>query len=245
MSTSTEILCRGFPSEFSVYLNYSRSLRFDDRPDYTYLKRIFRDLFVRSDLKYDYVFDWTVFKREKESSTTSQAQEEENQNQPTTSGAHAINYSQHNTPSPSNVIAVQQQQVQQQQQQQVQQQVQQQQQQQQQFIQQQFQRNLFTSRVSGPKPTDPVPEMPADRQPAISRGKFSNQPPPQQNYIPSSYTRNVAPAPDRLFRNNQPNISQQQQPMNTSPYSQQARFQVRDDLSGGPNAFNPYGGNPR
>ncbi|KAK7208396.1 kinase-like domain-containing protein [Myxozyma melibiosi] len=62
MSTPTEILCRGFPPEFSLYLNYSRSLRFDDRPDYTYLRKLFRDLFVRDGFQYDYVFDWTMFK---------------------------------------------------------------------------------------------------------------------------------------------------------------------------------------
>ncbi|KAJ1949569.1 serine/threonine protein kinase [Linderina macrospora] len=65
MSTSTEELCRGFPPEFAVYLNYARSLRFDDKPDYTYLKRLFRDLFVRSDFKYDYLFDWTTFKQDR------------------------------------------------------------------------------------------------------------------------------------------------------------------------------------
>ncbi|KAJ2141951.1 serine/threonine protein kinase [Coemansia sp. RSA 678] len=65
MTTPTEELCRGFPNEFAVYLNYARSLRFDDKPDYTYLKRLFRDLFVRSDFKYDYVFDWTTFKAER------------------------------------------------------------------------------------------------------------------------------------------------------------------------------------
>ncbi|KAJ1822587.1 serine/threonine protein kinase [Coemansia sp. RSA 2675] len=68
MSTSTEELCRGFPTEFAVYLNYARSLRFDDKPDYTYLKRLFRDLFVRSDYKYDYMFDWTTFKAERNAS---------------------------------------------------------------------------------------------------------------------------------------------------------------------------------
>ncbi|PVU94138.1 hypothetical protein BB559_003078 [Furculomyces boomerangus] len=66
MSTTTESLCRGYPPEFSTYLNYTRSLRFDDKPDYSYLKRLFRDLFVRTGLKYDYVFDWTIFKREKQ-----------------------------------------------------------------------------------------------------------------------------------------------------------------------------------
>ncbi|PWI65483.1 hypothetical protein PCL_07084 [Purpureocillium lilacinum] len=64
MATSTEILCKGFPNEFAVYLNYTRSLRFDDRPDYAYLRKIFRDLFHREGFQYDYVFDWTVRKYE-------------------------------------------------------------------------------------------------------------------------------------------------------------------------------------
>jgi casein kinase I homolog HRR25 len=62
MTTSTEALCRGFPNEFAIYLNYTRSLRFDDKPDYAYLRKLFRDLFVREGFQYDYVFDWTIFK---------------------------------------------------------------------------------------------------------------------------------------------------------------------------------------
>ena len=45
-----------------MYLNYIRSLRFDDRPDYSYLRKLFRDLFVREGYAYDYVFDWTIVK---------------------------------------------------------------------------------------------------------------------------------------------------------------------------------------
>lgn len=65
MTTPTEVLCRGFPNEFAIYLNYTRSLRFDDKPDYSYLRKIFRDLFVREGFQYDYVFDWTVYKYQK------------------------------------------------------------------------------------------------------------------------------------------------------------------------------------
>ena len=60
MTTPTEVLCRGFPIEFAQYLNYCRSLRFDDKPDYAYLRKLFRDLFIREGLQYDYIFDWTV-----------------------------------------------------------------------------------------------------------------------------------------------------------------------------------------
>src|SRR5947208_14940908 len=62
MTTPTELLCRTFPNEFAIYLNYTRSLRFDDKPDYSYLRKLFRDLFVREGFQYDYVFDWTIFK---------------------------------------------------------------------------------------------------------------------------------------------------------------------------------------
>jgi casein kinase 1 len=60
MATPVEALCKGFPSEFSTYLNYNRSLRFEDKPDYGYLKKLFRDLFVREGYQMDYVFDWTL-----------------------------------------------------------------------------------------------------------------------------------------------------------------------------------------
>eukprot|EP00906_Rhabdomonas_costata_P024638 RCo035373 len=60
MATPVETLCKGFPSEFAVYLNYVRSLRFEDKPDYQYLRKLFRDLFVREGYQMDYVFDWTI-----------------------------------------------------------------------------------------------------------------------------------------------------------------------------------------
>lgn len=75
MTTPTEVLCRGFPNEFAIYLNYTRSLRFDDKPDYSYLRKIFRDLFVREGFQYDYVFDWTVYKYQKNAQAMQQAAE--------------------------------------------------------------------------------------------------------------------------------------------------------------------------
>ncbi|KAI9292885.1 putative casein kinase I [Neoconidiobolus thromboides FSU 785] len=62
MTTPTDVLCAGYKREFAIYLNYTRSLRFDDKPDYTYLRKLFRDLFVREGFSYDYVFDWTLKK---------------------------------------------------------------------------------------------------------------------------------------------------------------------------------------
>jgi len=60
MSTPIEVLCKGFPAEFATYLSYCRSLRFDDKPDYAYMRRLFRELFYRKGFHQDYVYDWTI-----------------------------------------------------------------------------------------------------------------------------------------------------------------------------------------
>lgn len=60
MSTPIDALCKHFPNEFGQYINYCRALRFDDKPDYAYLRRLFRDLFFRQGYCADYRFDWTV-----------------------------------------------------------------------------------------------------------------------------------------------------------------------------------------
>ena len=60
ISTSTEALCKAFPAEFRSYFEHVRSLRFDDRPDYDYLKRLFRELFFRKGFSYDNMFDWEI-----------------------------------------------------------------------------------------------------------------------------------------------------------------------------------------
>lgn len=63
MSTPIEALCRGFPAEFAMYLNYCRGLRFDEAPEYLYLRQLFRILFRTLNHQYDFVFDWTILKQ--------------------------------------------------------------------------------------------------------------------------------------------------------------------------------------
>ncbi|KAJ4839883.1 Casein kinase 1-like protein 3 [Turnera subulata] len=62
LSTPIEVLCKPHPVEFASYLHYCHSLTFDQRPDYGFLKRLFRDLFAREGYEFDYVFDWTIIK---------------------------------------------------------------------------------------------------------------------------------------------------------------------------------------
>eukprot|EP00747_Dinoflagellata_sp_TGD_P140311 gnl/TRDRNA2_/TRDRNA2_175988_c0_seq5.p1 gnl/TRDRNA2_/TRDRNA2_175988_c0~~gnl/TRDRNA2_/TRDRNA2_175988_c0_seq5.p1 ORF type:complete len:331 (+),score=58.45 gnl/TRDRNA2_/TRDRNA2_175988_c0_seq5:24-1016(+) len=60
ISTPVEDLCKFFPSELVTYLNYCRSLGFEDRPDYAYLRRLLQDLFFQEGYQHDFVFDWTL-----------------------------------------------------------------------------------------------------------------------------------------------------------------------------------------
>merc|ERR1711899_72389 len=62
MATPIDVLCKGAPCEFATYLNYCRSLRFEEKPDYSYLRQLFRNLFHRQGFTYDYVFDWNMLK---------------------------------------------------------------------------------------------------------------------------------------------------------------------------------------
>jgi len=62
MATPIDVLCKGAPCEFATYLNYCRSLRFEEKPDYSYLRQLFRNLFHKQGFTYDYVFDWNIVK---------------------------------------------------------------------------------------------------------------------------------------------------------------------------------------
>ncbi len=56
--TSVDVLCQNLPAEFKSYFEHVKSVKFEDRPDYDYLKRLFRELFFRKGHTYDNIFDW-------------------------------------------------------------------------------------------------------------------------------------------------------------------------------------------
>ncbi|KAL9665854.1 hypothetical protein QQ045_000175 [Rhodiola kirilowii] len=62
MSTAIEVLCKGLPVDFASYMHYCHSLTFDKRPDYEFLKSLFRELITREGYEFDYIFDWTILK---------------------------------------------------------------------------------------------------------------------------------------------------------------------------------------
>ena len=60
IETTLDTLCKDLPEEFVIYLSYCRNLKFEDKPDYTFLGKLIRDLFGKSGFEWDYVYDWTI-----------------------------------------------------------------------------------------------------------------------------------------------------------------------------------------
>ncbi|KAI0198973.1 hypothetical protein F4808DRAFT_232300 [Astrocystis sublimbata] len=61
MSLLGEELCDGLLLiEFAKYINYTRSVDARDKPNYRYLRNLFRNRFRSEGFEYDHVFDWTV-----------------------------------------------------------------------------------------------------------------------------------------------------------------------------------------
>lgn len=75
MSVTIDELCKGFPDEFKMYISYCRSLRFEEKPDYSYLKRLLKELCFRENFQYDNVFDWTILKYQQQASRSSSRKE--------------------------------------------------------------------------------------------------------------------------------------------------------------------------
>ncbi|XP_050311449.1 casein kinase I-like isoform X2 [Anthonomus grandis grandis] len=58
-STPIEVLCEGQPDEVATYMRYVRNLDFFETPDYDYLRKMFRDLYVKKGYPDDGIFEWT------------------------------------------------------------------------------------------------------------------------------------------------------------------------------------------
>lgn len=59
-NTPIDVLTQGYPKEFMDYMVYCQNLGFTDEPDYSYLRRIFKDLYVRCGFENEFIFDWTI-----------------------------------------------------------------------------------------------------------------------------------------------------------------------------------------
>lgn len=53
-----EELCKGFPHEFIDYINYTRNLKFEEKPDYDYLKKLLYNVLDKNKYEFDFWYDW-------------------------------------------------------------------------------------------------------------------------------------------------------------------------------------------
>ena len=59
-ASSPHVLCHGLPVQLRILLEYSRSLSFDDKPEYNYLHDLFNAPLLREGFRDDLTFDWDV-----------------------------------------------------------------------------------------------------------------------------------------------------------------------------------------
>ena len=58
LSIPLDKLCQDLPDEFKQLLMYSRTLEFEEKPDYTYLKGLFKTVMEREKFEMDYRYCW-------------------------------------------------------------------------------------------------------------------------------------------------------------------------------------------
>ncbi len=71
-STPLEKLCKNFPGlikylfkdEFQQFIEYTRKLKFDDRPDYNFLRRLLQNIADREKFTFEDDFDWVIRKEQ-------------------------------------------------------------------------------------------------------------------------------------------------------------------------------------
>jgi serine/threonine protein kinase len=63
ISTTPDELCKTYPEEFISYFQYCRALQFEEKPDYNYIRSLFKAVFERYNYEHDLNFDWSLLKK--------------------------------------------------------------------------------------------------------------------------------------------------------------------------------------
>ena len=59
-STSITSLCKGLPKQFHLYLSHCRGLKFEEKPNYSYLRSLFQDLQKNMNNNCDKIMSWNI-----------------------------------------------------------------------------------------------------------------------------------------------------------------------------------------
>ena len=66
MEISSKELYKGYPNELAEFLEYTKNIEYNERPNYDMLRKLFDDIMLKEKYNYDYIYDWTTIE-EKES----------------------------------------------------------------------------------------------------------------------------------------------------------------------------------
>ena len=55
---TSEKLCKGFPKELEIFMDYIKQLDFTEVPDYDYLKNLLKKIMEKNKLEIDFYYDW-------------------------------------------------------------------------------------------------------------------------------------------------------------------------------------------
>ena len=58
--TTPKQLCKDLPLEFEEYINYTKNLKYEEIPNYQYLKNLFINVLKNLKFKFDYYYDWEI-----------------------------------------------------------------------------------------------------------------------------------------------------------------------------------------
>lgn len=85
-STTPEELCEGLPPQFEEYIKYTRSLEYEQDPDYNYLRNLFLTILKNFNWEFDYFYDW-----DQEPLTKSEIKDKENINNSINNKINSVN----------------------------------------------------------------------------------------------------------------------------------------------------------
>lgn len=60
ISTPADFLTKGFPNELATFINYAKGLKFQEKPDYKYLKTLLSTARKANKIEMDGVYDWSI-----------------------------------------------------------------------------------------------------------------------------------------------------------------------------------------
>jgi len=58
MNFKSNELFKNLPKQYLTIYNYIRSLTFNEKPDYVYIRSQIRSIFLKYHYTYDYIYDW-------------------------------------------------------------------------------------------------------------------------------------------------------------------------------------------